>query len=157
MVIEPTPADNFMLGSNRALKGYNIASEIDVMKAEAMRGIRFFPIIKEINCIRTYAGMRPFVIDHLPIVSEVEEVPGFYIAAGHEGDGISLSAITGKMMAQIIAGEPTDFNIDQLKFSRFNNPTSDIRLGKWYTNWVKFIAIPILIIIMINSLFPFLG
>lgn len=119
MVIEPTPADNFMLGSNRALKGYNIASEIDVMKAEAMRGIRFFPIIKEINCIRTYAGMRPFVIDHLPIVSEVETVPGFYIAAGHEGDGISLSAITGKMMAQIVAGEETDFNIDQLKFSRF--------------------------------------
>lgn len=119
MVIEPTPADNFMLGSNRALKGYNIASEIDVMKAEAMRGIRFFPIIKEINCIRTYAGMRPFVIDHLPIVSEVETVPGFYIAAGHEGDGISLSAITGKMMAQIISGEETDFNIDQLKFSRF--------------------------------------
>ena len=119
MVIEPTPADNFMLGSNRALKGYNIASEIDVMKAEAMRGIRFFPILKEINCIRTYAGMRPFVVDHLPIVSEVEEIPGFYIAAGHEGDGISLSAITGKMMSQIIAGEETDFNIDQLKFSRF--------------------------------------
>lgn len=37
------------------------------------------------------------------------------------------------------------------------NPTSDVKLGKWYTNWVKFIAIPILIIIMINLLFPFLG
>ena len=59
------------------------------------------------------------MVDHLPIVSEVDEVPGYYIAAGHEGDGISLSAITGKMVSQIVAGEETDFNIDKLKFSRF--------------------------------------
>ena len=119
MVIEPTPAGNFMLGSNREFKGYNIDSEIEVMQAEAERVIRFFPVIKEINCIRTYAGMRPFVSDHLPIVSAVDEVPGYYIAAGHEGDGISLSAITGKMVSQLIAGEETDFDIEKLSFSRF--------------------------------------
>ena len=119
MVIEPTPAGNFMLGSNREFKGYNIDSEIEVMQAEAERVIRFFPVIREINCIRTYAGMRPFVSDHLPIVSAVDEVPGYYIAAGHEGDGISLSAITGKMVSQLMAGEETDFDIEKLSFSRF--------------------------------------
>ena len=89
------------------------------MQAVAERGCRYFPIIKEINCIRTYCGLRPFVPDHLPIVSEVDENPGFYIAAGHEGDGISLSAITGKMVMQLITGQETDFDISQLKFSRF--------------------------------------
>lgn len=121
MVIEPTDASNFLLGGNREFRGYNIDSEIEVMQAVAVRAIRFFPIIKDINCIRTYSGLRPYVTDHLPIVSEVEDVPGFYIAAGHEGDGISLSAITGKMMAQIIAGEETDFNIDKLNYARFKN------------------------------------
>lgn len=121
MVIEPTEASNFLLGGNREFRGYNIASEIEVMQAVAERGIRFFPVIKDMNCIRTYSGLRPWVVDHLPIVSDVDEVPGYYIAAGHEGDGISLSAITGKMMGQIIAGEPTDFNIDKLSFSRFKN------------------------------------
>lgn len=119
MVIEPTPAENFILGGNRNFTGYDIRTDLEVMEAVAERGCRFFPKMKEINCIRTYCGVRPFVTDHLPIVSEVEEVPGFYIAAGHEGDGISLSAITGKMVAQLIKGEPTDFNIDALKFSRF--------------------------------------
>ncbi|MDO4545547.1 MAG: FAD-binding oxidoreductase [Bacillota bacterium] len=119
MVIEPTDANNFLLGSNRDFKGFDISSEIEVMQAMAERAIRFFPVIKDINCIRTYAGLRPWVPDHLPIVSAVEEVPGFYIAAGHEGDGISLSAITGKMVSQIVTGEETDFNIDKLKFSRF--------------------------------------
>jgi len=119
MVIEPTEASNFILGGNRNFTGYDIRSEIEVMQAVAERGCRYFPIIKEINCIRTYCGLRPFVPDHLPIVSEVDENPGFYIAAGHEGDGISLSAITGKMVMQLITGQETDFDISQLKFSRF--------------------------------------
>jgi len=117
--IEPTEANNFLLGGHREFKGFDISTEIDVVRAIAERGIRFFPIIKEINCIRAYAGVRPYVEDHLPIVSEVEEVPGYYIAAGHEGDGISLSAITGRMMMQIITGEETDFDISKLKFSRY--------------------------------------
>ncbi len=119
MVIEPTDAMNFILGGNRNFSGFDIRSEIEVMQAVAERGIRYFPTLKEINCIRTYCGVRPFVIDHLPIVSPVDGVPGFFIAAGHEGDGISLSAITGKMVAQMIKGENTDFDITKLRFSRF--------------------------------------
>lgn len=117
--IEYTKSDNILLGGYRGFRGFDIRSELEAMKAIAERGLRFFPILKDINCIRSYAGVRPFVKDHLPIVSAVDEVPGYYIAAGHEGDGICLSPITGKLMAQIIAGEPTDFDISKLRFSRF--------------------------------------
>ena len=119
MVIEPTDASNVLIGGNRDFHGYNIDTEIEVMQAVAERAIRFFPCLKDINCIRTYSGLRPWVVDHLPIVSEVDGIPGFYIAAGHEGDGISLSAITGKMVSQLVAGEETDFDISKLNFRRF--------------------------------------
>ncbi|MFC5589516.1 NAD(P)/FAD-dependent oxidoreductase [Sporosarcina soli] len=117
--IEPTEANNFLLGGHRAFKGYDISSENDVIRGIAERAIRFLPILKDISCIRAYAGIRPWVADHLPIVSEVEEVPGFYIASGHEGDGISMAPITGRMITQLIAGQETDFNIDRLNFSRY--------------------------------------
>lgn len=117
--IEYTKANNILLGGYRGFRGFDIRSEVEAMKAIAERGLRFFPCIKDLNCIRSYAGVRPFVKDHLPIVSHVDEVPGYYIAAGHEGDGICLSPITGKLMAQMIAGEPTDFDISKLRFSRF--------------------------------------
>lgn len=117
--IEPTEADNMLIGGHREFKGFDISVEADVIRAIAERAVRFYPILKNINCIRAYAGVRPYVEDHLPIVSGVDEVPGYYIAAGHEGDGISLSPITGKMMSQIITGEKTDFNIDKLQFSRY--------------------------------------
>ncbi|MEC1548255.1 FAD-dependent oxidoreductase [Bacillus rugosus] len=119
--IEPTEAHNFLVGGHRAFKGYDIRSEHDVMRGIAERAIRFLPVLKDIQCIRAYAGIRPWVVDHLPIVSEVEEVPGFYIASGHEGDGISMAPITGKMVAQLISNQETDFNIDRLNFSRYKN------------------------------------
>lgn len=48
------------------------------------------------------------------------------------------------------------YGVDKIR-TRFVNPSSGIQLGKWYTNWCKYIAIPVLLVIMLNSLFPFLG
>ena len=48
------------------------------------------------------------------------------------------------------------YGVDKIRTNTLN-AVGDVPLGKWYTNWVKYIAIPILIIIMANSLFPFLG
>lgn len=118
--IEYTHANNVLIGGYRGFRGLDIRSEVEAMKAIAERALRFYPVLRDISCIRSYAGVRPFVQDHLPIVSAVDELPGYYIAAGHEGDGICLSPITGKLMAQMIAGEPTDFDISRLRFSRFS-------------------------------------
>lgn len=119
--IETTHSGNTIVGGCRLFRGYTIQSEYEIIQAIAERAIRFFPILKDINCIRSFGGIRPFCLDHLPIVSEVEEVPGFYIAAGHEGDGVALAPITGLLMSQIIANEKTDFDITPLKWSRFKD------------------------------------
>ncbi len=119
LVFEPTLANNFVIGSSRAFVGYNTDVSIEVIQGIAERAIRFFPVLKDILIIRAYAGLRPWVPDHFPIISEVEKVPGFYIAAGHEGDGIGLSQITGKLITQMIAGEETVIPIERLSFSRF--------------------------------------
>ncbi|MCR5784586.1 MAG: FAD-binding oxidoreductase [Eubacterium sp.] len=117
--LEYTPSNNLLVGGNRLFRDYDIRSEIETMKAISERAIRFYPELAEIKCIRTYSGVRPFVTDHLPIVSNVDSIPGYYIAAGHEGDGICFSPITGKFMEQIISNKPTDFDISKLDFSRF--------------------------------------
>ncbi|MQN00992.1 MAG: FAD-binding oxidoreductase [bacterium LCO1.1] len=117
--LEYTNSNNLLVGGNRLFRGYDIRTEIETVKAICERAMRFFPELANIKCIRTYSGVRPFVKDHLPIVSDVDSIPGYYIAAGHEGDGICLSPITGKFMAEIVAGRPTDFDISKLDFKRF--------------------------------------
>lgn len=117
--LEYTKANNLLIGGNRLFRGFDIRTEVETLKAISERAIRFYPDLEDIKCIRTYSGVRPFVVDHLPIVSDVDSIPGFYIAAGHEGDGICVAPFTGKQMAQIVMGEETDFDITKLDFARF--------------------------------------
>src|SRR5699024_3564711 len=102
LVLEPTESQNFLLGSSREFVGYDTSIDYQVVETIARRGLRFFPKMDDFKMIRAYTGFRPFTEDHLPIVSAVEEIPGFYIAAGHEGDGISLATGTAKLVEEIV-------------------------------------------------------
>ncbi|MDR6224912.1 NAD(P)/FAD-dependent oxidoreductase [Desmospora profundinema] len=120
LVFEPTESQNFLIGSSRQFAGFDTRVDIRVIRSIARRAIRFYPKMADMLTIRTYAGLRPWTEDHLPIISEVDEVPGFYIAAGHEGDGISLAAVTGKLMEELIRGEAeTSIPTEPLRYNRF--------------------------------------
>jgi len=120
LVLEPTESQNFLLGSSRQFVGYDGSIDIQVVQTIAQRGLRFFPKMDDFKMIRAYTGFRPFTEDNLPIVSAVDEVPGFYIAAGHEGDGICLATGTGKLMSEIINEKSeTIFPNEPLRFDRF--------------------------------------
>jgi len=120
LVLEPTESQNFLIGSSRQFVGYDSSIDINVVQTIARRALRFFPEMNDFNIIRAYTGFRPYTEDHLPIVSEVDEVPGFYIAAGHEGDGISLATGTGKLIEELITGkEETVISPTPLRYDRF--------------------------------------
>jgi len=50
----------------------------------------FVPALDELNIIRTFAGLRPYTPNGLPILAKVKDTEGFIISAGHEGDGIAF-------------------------------------------------------------------
>lgn len=121
LVFEPTASQNFLIGSSRQFVGMDTRVDPYVIRLIAERAIRFFPVIRNIPMLRTYAGLRPWTPDHLPIVSQVDEIPGLYIAAGHEGDGISLAAVTGKVISEMLCGAPTCIPIEPLRYNRFHD------------------------------------
>ena len=118
-VIEPTDANNVLIGSSRNFAGYDISTEMEIIHVIAKRAIRFYPILKDLNCIRTYAGLRPFLADHLPLITQVDEVPGYDIATGHEGDGISMAPTTGRLISELIAGEEPYLDLTPFSFNRY--------------------------------------
>ena len=110
---------NLLLGSSRQFVGFDGSVDPMVVASMLQRCLRFFPALAEISAIRTWAGFRPYTPDLLPIISPVEQVAGLYIAAGHEGIGITEGPVTGKVISQLITGRPTDVPLDELQFSRF--------------------------------------
>ncbi len=122
MVFEPTHHGNFLIGSSREFAGFDSSCNMRVVELMARRALRFFPCIENVRVIRAYAGLRPYTPDHLPIISDVDTVPGLYIAAGHEGDGIGLAPITGVLVSQMLVGETPVLDLEPLKLSRLSKP-----------------------------------
>ena len=63
---------------------------------------RILPALANVNIIRTFAGLRPYTPNGLPILGPLPDLPGLIMAAGHEGDGIALAPITGKKVAEYL-------------------------------------------------------
>ena len=68
---------------------------------------------------RTWAGLRPVTPDGLPIIGAEPRLAGLWYATGHGRNGILLAAITGVIIQQLLAGEPTVEDIDAYAPARF--------------------------------------
>lgn len=121
-VIEPSTAGTVLIGSRRRFVGMDTRPHPSVMRAVAERGTQFFPALSDMRLLRCYAGVRPATTDELPIISTTH-IPGLFIGAGHEGLGISLSLITGKIMSQLVRGQTPFIDISYMGIDRFGlNP-----------------------------------
>src|SRR5699024_9719421 len=99
--------------------GYNTETNPEVIKQIGEAVVRAFPQLANIRIIRTFGGLRPYTPDAKPILGPVPGIDGIYLAAGHEGDGVALAPITGKIMAQIVCGEEPGKDMSAFSLSRF--------------------------------------
>jgi sarcosine oxidase subunit beta len=123
-----TSDGNYLIGSTRENVGYNKETNLVALNILVNQAVDFFPIMKNVNIIRTFAGLRPASDDGKPIIGEVESRKGFYIASGHEGDGIALAPITGKLISDMINGTKITYNMDELSIKRFESK-SEVSIG----------------------------
>jgi sarcosine oxidase subunit beta len=73
-----------------------------------------------VNPKRAWAGLYEMTPDHHPVLGEVPEVPGFFLANGFSGHGVMHAPATGKILSDLILTGKTDL-IDAwlLTLSRF--------------------------------------
>lgn len=118
-VVEATKSGTILLGSSRQLVGFDPAVDTQVLKKIAGRAVRFYPVLAGVQALRAYAGFRSFTPDHLPVIGESKQVPGFFVNTGHEGAGIGLGPISAKLLSQIILGQPTALDPAPFRAERF--------------------------------------
>lgn len=116
---EQTASGNFLLGSTREFAGADAATTPEAINAIAKNAMYYLPWIKELDVIRSFAGLRPCSPDGLPILGTVKGVKGFFIATGHSGDGICLAPITGKLISELVLDGETSLDIEPLSLYRF--------------------------------------
>ena len=102
--VQPRGTGQVMVGSSRELVGWDAGMNRRVLGRMIARACEFMPALADLVAVRTWTGFRPATPDKLPLIGRWPEVPGLWIATGHEGLGITTSLGTAALLADLVAG-----------------------------------------------------
>ena len=102
--IQPRSTGQVIVGSSRQFGVED--SSIDKLMVRRMTGraFEYMPGLKNLSAIRVWTGFRPATPDNLPYIGPLPDSKNTYVAAGHEGLGITTSLGTGQIIADMIMG-----------------------------------------------------
>ncbi len=115
---------SFVFGGSTGLEAYNkdngrmISSSIG--SSCICRGImRYFPLLSDTKIVRAWTGFADESADKIPVISQVEEVPGLYVACGFTGHGFGIGPGAAYNLAEIINGETPAVDMSPFRYDRF--------------------------------------
>jgi glycine/D-amino acid oxidase-like deaminating enzyme len=102
--IQPRATGQLLIGSSRELVGWDASINPRIVDKMLSRALAFVPGLARLSAIRTWTGFRPATPDGLPLIGRWNAIEGLWIAAGHEGLGITTSLATGRLLTDLIVG-----------------------------------------------------
>ncbi|WP_405810586.1 FAD-binding oxidoreductase [Streptomyces sp. NBC_00210] len=120
-VVEGTPAGPVLIGASRERVGFDRSLSVEVLRRLAAQATTLFPVLAGVSAMRTYAGFRPYLPDHLPAIGPDPRAPGLFHACGHEGAGIGLAPATGLLVAGMLRGSELPLRAEPFAPDRFED------------------------------------
>jgi D-hydroxyproline dehydrogenase subunit beta len=118
-VVETTWDGDVLVGSSRERRGFDLSVDPAVNDAMVERAARLFGGLAGYARLDAWSGLRPWLPDHLPAIGASGAVQGLWLATGHEGAGVALGPITGRLVAQLYAGETPEVDASPFAPDRF--------------------------------------
>lgn len=117
--LETTPHGQHIVGNTRTFVGFDRRVSREGYLAILAEGARRIPALASLQILRSFAGLRPFVPDKKPLIGRSRRRENLLVAAGHEGDGITLAPLTARIVANLACGRPPPVDIGELDPDRF--------------------------------------
>jgi D-hydroxyproline dehydrogenase subunit beta len=105
--VQPRATGQLLIGSSRELAGWDSTVNRRVLNDMLVRAREMMPVLADLSVLRVWTGFRPATPDKLPFIGPWEAVPGVWIAAGHEGLGVTTALGTARLLADLVAGRDT--------------------------------------------------
>jgi glycine oxidase len=114
----PRSDGRIVVGTTVEEVGFDKRTDVDTIQGLHRAGIALIPELRNARILEDWAGLRPGTPDALPILGATP-TPGYYVATGHFRDGMLLAPITAQVMARIIEGKTSDYDLDAFSPARF--------------------------------------
>jgi len=102
--VQPRATGQVIVGSSRQFGVADNKIDATMVRLMTARAFEYMPRLKTLSAIRVWTGSRPATPDNLPYIGPLTENGNVFVAAGHEGLGITASLGTGQMIADMIVG-----------------------------------------------------
>ena len=118
VILLQTDHGNLLVGTDHEVSKDSREVSLERIIPIAEQAILAFPILKSFQIIRTWAGVRPWPDDGLPIFERFDNPKGLYVISGHSG--VTLAPITGRIVLDWITTGESSIPIDDYRLARFS-------------------------------------
>jgi glycine/D-amino acid oxidase-like deaminating enzyme len=74
----------------------------DLVQMGIRRLAQTYPILSDLKVAQSWGGLVDATPDAIPVISPVDSLPGFYLAAGFSGHGFGIGPAAGRLAADLI-------------------------------------------------------
>lgn len=106
------------LGSTMEHAGYARDVTAGGVHAILSNALQLFPTLADAPIVRTWAGLRPWTQDGLPVLGQ-GPLEQLFLATGHFRNGILLAPITARTVAELVLGQKPQVSVEPWRYARF--------------------------------------
>lgn len=102
--VQPRPGGQVLVGSSREFGRAESAISPTLLAGMLRRCFRFMPGLASHKALRAWTGFRPTTPDGLPYIGALPARRGVWVAAGHEGLGVTTALGTAQLFVDLFLG-----------------------------------------------------
>ena len=104
-----------------AMRVLNPAPNMQALQAVITEMATCFPQIGDIKLKAAWAGMIDTMPDVVPVIDRAAAIPGLVIATGLSGHGFGIGPGVGRVVADLVAGNPVGHDLSRFRLARFTD------------------------------------
>lgn len=102
--VQPRFTGQVLIGSSREFDAADAQVSRPMLRQMLERAFEFMPGLRELKAVRAWTGFRPASRDGLPYVGAVDDAGRRWVAAGHEGLGITTALGSAQLLLDLLLG-----------------------------------------------------
>lgn len=115
----PRLGGDLLIGATVEFVGYDKQVTLEGVRTLIRAALEMVPSLGGKPLTRSWAGLRPYSKDLLPILGPIPGMENVIVATGHYRQGILLTPITGKLIQELIVDGKPSFPLEPFSPKRF--------------------------------------
>jgi D-amino-acid dehydrogenase len=114
------PDNRVVVGASRETgSGFQPHTTVSGVHEVLSEALRVAPGLAPAQIREIRVGLRPYTVDHLPVLGPIPGLDRIYLATGHGPTGLQLGPYSGKLVADLMLGHSVETDLRPFSIARF--------------------------------------